>query len=197
MANQPDSAESRSGDPDADILELVAKGELAGALRLLMQRHGEAVYRYIGKSMRDEVRAADVQQRVFVEAHRDLPRFAGRSSLRTWLFAIAHNRTLDAIKQEKRAGRHLAEGDGADTPDPSASPGEQLDAARLRDALARCLQKLDERIRAVVLLRYQQGFSFEEMAELSREKPGTLQARVMRALPVLRKCIEATTGGAV
>lgn len=184
-------------DPDADILELAAKGDLEGAIRLLMERHGDAVYRYIRKSLRDEARAADVQQRVFVEAYRDLPRFAGRSSLRTWVFAITRNRALDAIKQDKRAGSHIGEGDGADAPDPSASPGEQLDDARLRDALTRCLQKLEEHIRMAVLLRYQQGFSFEEMAEVSREKAGTLQARVMRALPVLRRCIEATTGGAV
>jgi RNA polymerase sigma-70 factor (ECF subfamily) len=48
-----------------------------------------------------------------------------------------------------------------------------------------------------VVLRYQQGFSFEEMAEVLNEKAGTLQARVMRAMPILRKCIEVTTGGAV
>lgn len=186
-----------SDDPDADIVELAAQGNLDRAIHLLMQRHGDAVYRYIRRSMRDDARAADVQQRVFVESYRDLPRFAGRASLRTWVFKIAHNRTLDAIKQEKRAGNHRGEGDGTDAPDPSASPGEQLDDARLRDALTRCLLKLDEHIRVAVLLRYQQGFSFEAMAEMSREKAGTLQARVMRALPILRKCIEATTGGAV
>ena len=47
------------------------------------------------------------------------------------------------------------------------------------------------------MLRYQSGFTFEELAELFSQKPGTLQARVMRALPVLRKCIEAKTGSKV
>ncbi|HWU88550.1 MAG TPA: sigma-70 family RNA polymerase sigma factor [Kofleriaceae bacterium] len=186
-----------SDDPDADILLLVAEHDLDRALRLLMERHGVAVYRYIHKTLHDEARANDVQQRVFIEAYRDLPRFGGRSTLRTWVFAIARNRVLDAIKQDKRAASHLGESDGADAPDPGPAPDEQLDDARLRDALARCLEKLNEPSRMAVLLRYQQGFSFDEMAEVCREKPGTLQARVMRALPVLRKCIETTTGGAV
>jgi RNA polymerase sigma-70 factor (ECF subfamily) len=48
-----------------------------------------------------------------------------------------------------------------------------------------------------VLLRYQEGFSFEEMGRICRERPGTLQQRVARALPVLRACIEKRTGGRV
>jgi DNA-directed RNA polymerase specialized sigma24 family protein len=47
------------------------------------------------------------------------------------------------------------------------------------------------------VLRYQQGFTFDELGAIFGEKPGTLQARVMRALPVLRACIEARTGGKV
>jgi RNA polymerase sigma-70 factor (ECF subfamily) len=184
-------------DPDADILALVAKGNRDGALRLLMQRHGDAVYRYICRAMRDPSRADDVHQRVFVEAHRDLPRFAGRSTVRTWLFAIARHRILDAVKHEKNTEKHLGESDGADAPDPGLPPDQLIDDARLREVLERCLQKLHAKIRVAVVLRYQQGFSFDEMADITNERSGTLQARVMRALPVLRKCIEAATGGAV
>ena len=45
-----------------------------------------------------------------------------------------------------------------------------------------------------VVLRYQHGFTFEEMAVICNEKPGTLQARVSRALPLLRACVERTGG---
>jgi len=186
-----------AGDPDADVARLVTAGDLEGALRLLMQRHGDAVYRFVRNALRDEARADDVHQRIFIEAYRDLPRFAGRSSFRTWLFAIARYRVIDAGKVRVREEGRLGEGDGADAPDPRPSPGEQIDDVRLRAALARCLDKLGEHIRTAVLLRYQQGFSFEEMAGMTREKPGTLQARVSRALPLLRECIEAATGGAV
>lgn len=184
-------------DRDADVRERVAAGDLNGALRLLMTRYGDAVYRFIRKELRDDVWAEDVHQRVFMEAHRDLPRFRGDSAHRTWLFAIARNRVLDAIKKSNREQQHLEDTEGADMADPRLSPGELLDDARLAATLAGCLEKLDAVIRTAVLLRFQQGFTYEEMAEICGDKAGTLQARVSRALPVLRECIERTTGGKV
>jgi RNA polymerase sigma-70 factor (ECF subfamily) len=199
MSKSVDKADkaAQAGDPDADVARLVAAGDRSGAIRLLMQRHGDAVYRFVRNTLRDEARADDVHQRIFIEAYRDLPRFAGRSTFRTWLFAIARYRVIDAAKVRVREEGRLGEGDGDDAPDPRPSPGEQIDDRRLSAALADCLEKLGEHIRSAVLLRYQQGFSFEEMSDIMREKPGTLQARVSRALPLLRECIEAATGGAV
>jgi DNA-directed RNA polymerase specialized sigma24 family protein len=41
-----------------------------------------------------------------------------------------------------------------------------------------------------VLLRYEEGLSYEEIGRMSRERPPTVQARVARALPVLRRCLD-------
>lgn len=184
-------------DPDSDLLGLVAKGDMTSALSLLMQRHGPPVYRYCCEALRDAVLADDVHQQVFIEAYRDLPKFKRHSTVRTWIFAIARHRVLDAAKSRRRARSHI-DGDGAsDVPDPRPSPGEWIDDARLREALVLCLLKLREQVRTALLLRFQQGFTFEDMAEICREKPGTLQAKVTRALPRLRTCIENRTGGSL
>jgi len=185
----------RPDDSDRDIVGVVKTGDVTAALRILMQRHGTAVYRYCREGLHDWMLADDVHQQIFIQAHRDLTRFAGRSTLRTWLFAIARHRVLDAAKSRRRARTHLEDDETADTADPSAEPGEQLDDARLRQALVVCLAALGEHLRTAVLLRYQQGFTFEDMANICDEKPGTLQARVTRALPALRKCIAGRTGG--
>jgi RNA polymerase sigma-70 factor, ECF subfamily len=184
-------------DPDSDVLGLVAIGDMTGALRRLMQRHGTSVYRYCREALRDGTLADDVQQQVFIEAFRDLPKFHGRSNVKTWLFAIARHRVLDAAKARHRANSHVDGDDASGVPDPRPMPGESLDDVRLRAALTACLEQLREAIRTPLLLRFQQGFTFEQMAEICREKPGTLQAKVTRALPVLRTCIEHRTGGAV
>jgi RNA polymerase sigma factor (sigma-70 family) len=190
------SASPSPADPDQDVIDLVRAGDRRKAIQRLMQRHGHAVYRYCCEAMRDDT-ADDVHQKVFIEAHRDLARFAGRSTLRSWLFGIARHRCLDAVKMRSRRNRHFGGEPPPQIEDREAAPPEQLDDARLRAALASCLDELDEHIRAAVLLRYQQGFSFEEMADMCDEKPGTLQARVARALPLLRQCIETRTGGKV
>lgn len=184
-------------DPDADVLELVEQGKRDAALRILMQRHGRAVYRFCRESLDDAARADDVHQRVFIDAHRDLSSFARRSLVRTWLFAIARHRVADEIKAHSRALRHIdPDGDESLEPlDPTPSPDERLDDARLREALAECVKALAPEIREAVLLRYQQGLTFEDMAEIYLEKPSTLQARVARAVDKLRVCIARRTGG--
>lgn len=183
-------------EDDSDVLGLVANGDMTSALRLLMQRHGTTVYRYCREELRDPVLADDVQQRVFIDAFRDLPKFRGRSSVRTWLFSIAHHRVLDAVRSRDRVRVHVDDDAGA-VADPHPPPGERIDDMRLVEALLFCLEQLRRQVRTALLLRFQQGLTFEDMAEVCREKPGTLQAKVSRALPRLKQCIEARTGGAV
>jgi RNA polymerase sigma-70 factor, ECF subfamily len=180
----------RGPDPDADVLALAGGGDIRAALQRLMQRHGRTVYRYCRIALGDAVLADDVHQQVFIAAFRDLPGFAGRSTLRTWLFGIARHRVLDAAKRRRRARSHLEAAAGADLPDPRPAPCDWLDDAQLQAALVSCVAQLGERTRTCVLLRYQQGLSYEEMAEICGEKAGTLQARVSRALRTLRDRIE-------
>ncbi|MCE9579271.1 MAG: RNA polymerase sigma factor [Deltaproteobacteria bacterium] len=184
-------------DPDREVRARIDAGDASGALRLLMQRHGAAIYRFCREALRDDALAADVQQQVFVEAYRDLARFRGQSSVRTWLFGIARHRCLDAAKGRRRWTQRFKNDAGDEPVDPRPTAGDRIDDVRLRTALNECLDEIGEHIRTAVLLRYQQGFSYEDMASVCREKANTLQARVLRALPILRRCIETRTGGAV
>jgi RNA polymerase sigma-70 factor (ECF subfamily) len=174
------------------VLALIDAGQVTTALCWLMRRHGAAVYRYCREAVRDAALADDVHQQIFIEVFRDLPRFEGRSSVRSWLFAIARHRVLDASKMRRRAHAHVEPTDtaAADPPDPRPSPAEAIDEARLHEALVAGLAELAEPARTAVLLRYQQGFTFEEMADICHEKAGTLHARVARALRLLRVHVE-------
>jgi len=182
-------------DPDGDVLDLAGNGDVISALQCMMQRHGAAVYRYCYEALRDAALADDVHQQVFIEVFRDLPRFAGRSPVRIWLFAIARHQVLDAARARCRTPARIEDAEALDIPDPGPLLGESLDDARLREALVGSLDELSELVRTAVLLRYQQGFTFEEIARICCEKPGTLQARVARALLQLRARIEARLGG--
>jgi RNA polymerase sigma factor (sigma-70 family) len=177
---------------DDDVLAHLTRGDNRAALTALMSRYGVPVYRFCAQMLRNEVLADDVHQQVFVQAYRDLPRFERRSALRTWLFGIARHRCLDAIKIEGRRGRRFPLDDepGADDGEIGPSVVERMAAAELAGALEHCLDELAPATKSAVLLRFREGLGFEEMAAMHDEKPGTLQARVARALPVLRKCLE-------
>ena len=165
------------------------------ALRELMREHGDAVHRYCREVLRDDALADDVHQQVFVEAHDDLGSFEGRSSVKTWLFGIARHRCLDAIKSRRRWVDRFKGEPADDLPDPVPGIDDRIDEQRLTDALARCLDGLAPHVRAAVMLRYQQGLSYEDMARGAGERPDTMRQRVVRALPALKKCIEDRTRG--
>lgn len=178
-------------DADDDVNGLVERGDFRMALHRLMKRHRARVHRYCSAVLHDPVLADDVCQQIFIQVFRDLSQFHRRSKIRAWLFGIARHRILDAAKARRRWQAHQEGSSDTELPDPRHSPAEALDEMRRREALARGLEQLDDRARSAVLLHYQQGLTFQEMAAICREKPGTLAARVARALPVLRADIES------
>ncbi len=180
-------------DADAAVLELVERGDHRAALALLMKRHGDAVYAFCLRIVRDVALAEDVQQKVFLQAHEGLSKFGGASTLRTWLFGIAKNRSLDALRASRReAGRVLSDDDLlAEAIEGGPGPGEWFASARERGALEECLDScVSAEEKAFVLLHFRDGLTYEEMSALLGKKADTLRARVARALPKLRRCLE-------
>jgi len=178
-------------DSDDDVIGHIQRGESKAALHHLVKQYRVGVYRYCCSLLSDPVLADDVCQQIFIQAFRDLSQFRERSTIRIWLFAIARHRVLDAARARHRAQARQQDFPAAEPVDTRLSPAESLDEMRLREALMRSLERLDDRIRSAMLLRYQQGFTFQEMAAICQEKPGTLAARVTRALPLLRADIES------
>lgn len=190
----PPAPHRRAPDPDDDLLRLVLRGDGKTALRLLMKRHGNAVYRYCRQALADAALADDVHQQIFIQAYRDLPTFQPRAAVRTWLFAIARHRVLDAAKSRRLEQARTSDDDLTDAPAPQPLPPSTLDDLQLRSALEASIARLSEPSRTAVLLRFRQGLTFEEIAATVGESAGTVQARVSRALAVLRRDLARRTG---
>jgi RNA polymerase sigma-70 factor (ECF subfamily) len=180
--------------PGGDLLLLVRRGRLDEAMRLLMQRYGTELYAYCRRGLQDAALAEDVHQQTFIEAYRDLPRYQPQPhvTLRAWLFAIARHRILDAAKSRRRRQSHISTDDDLmDAPDPQPSADDSIHAKRLEQALMESLAELDPHVRTLLLLRFQQGFSYEEIANVCGGTPSSIHHRVARALPGLRKLMES------
>jgi RNA polymerase sigma-70 factor (ECF subfamily) len=176
---------------EASIIDAIARGDYRAALTALMEEFGDDIHRHVSQVVGDPALADDVHQIVFVQAYRDLPTFAGRASLRTWLYAIARHRCLDALKAQSRWWRRWATAASvSERADHAPLADEALDDCRRARALERCIARLRPRSRIAVLLRYQEGLSYEEMAEVCGASAATLQARVARAVSKLRRWLE-------
>lgn len=158
-------------------------------ISILMNTYGDELFRFCNSMLNNSADAQDVLQTVFIQAHQGVEKFRGESKFRTWLYTISRNRCLDHLKAKRRLADRV---EFVETiPDKTPVPhGIEDGDFMLHDALRRCLAKLSASVRTAVLLRFQTEHSYEEAACIVQENAGTLQARVARALPVLRRCVE-------
>jgi len=126
----------------------------------------------------------DLLGEVFLQVARDIGRFSGdAAALRRWVFAIAHNRVLDA---RRRAARRplVVDRDLPDGPAPASPPAEPPDPALLA-----ALASLTPDQREVVLLRFVADLSLEDVAKLTRRKVGAVKALQHRGLENLGRIL--------
>jgi RNA polymerase sigma factor (sigma-70 family) len=156
-----------------------------------MQTHGADIHRFCVSMLGDRSLADDAHQSTFVRAYETLGSYSGQGSLRAWLFGIARHRCLDAAKISRRwrFRFHLSADAGERDADTRPAAEQALESQGRTAALATCLRELAPHIRLAVLLRYEEGLGYEEIARMSRERAPAVQARVARALPVLRECV--------
>jgi RNA polymerase sigma-70 factor (ECF subfamily) len=171
-------------------LELARNDKCREALQILMTAYGTAIYTFALRSLRDRELAHDVRQQVFLEAFEHLRTFEERSSLWTWLCKITVNRCID---ERRRADRRPTDSlDALDVWDKIAGPSElSMDADRVakQRALEHCLGKLPKPMRIQVLMRYFLGLSHAEISDQVGDSAGTVQVRLTRILPQLRRCL--------
>jgi RNA polymerase sigma-70 factor, ECF subfamily len=121
----------------------------------------------------------DLTQETFLRALRSLPDFAGRSSARTWLFAIARRVAADHVRGAARRPRVAATGDWQATAEAAGAAG----APRLDEhvALTGLLAGLDPERREAFVATQVLGLSYAEAAEVCDCPVGTIRSRVARA----------------
>jgi RNA polymerase sigma factor (sigma-70 family) len=181
-------------NPEAAVHEALARHDYKRALTLLMGLYENEIFNYCRHQVGNDADADEVSQTTFAQAFLDFRSYERRSPLRQWLFGIARHRCLDMVKARKRMNKHVEHREtmpDVESNEPSAE--ERLHFASIgKQQLAHCLQALDEEVREAILLRFMEGMSYEEMAQITKERAATLQMRVARAMTGLRKCLETS-----
>jgi RNA polymerase sigma-70 factor (ECF subfamily) len=177
-------------DEEGEIRAALRANDTRRALTLMMSRYGRDVLRYAYATTHSPHLAEEVRQRVFIDVYRDLPTFGGHASLRAWVFGIARHRCFDVTKKHRRWTDRFKNEPPEDEPD-DREPERELDRGRLAKILAACLAKLAPAAREAVVLRYHHDLSYDEASAIAGDHAGTLQQRVARALPALRRCVDA------
>lgn len=164
------------GQPsDEALIEAIAQGEKA-AMRTLFARHNVRVYRFIVGLARDELLAEDLVSEVFLEVWRKAAQFEARSTVSTWLLAIARHKSYSAFA--RRADLQLDEGFAATIEDSADGPGGVLDKKDRSAVLAHCLTRLSPAHREIIDLVYYHEKKIEEVAQITGIPLATVKTRM-------------------
>ncbi|HEY7463924.1 MAG TPA: RNA polymerase sigma factor [Candidatus Limnocylindria bacterium] len=190
----PEPAPLPVGDPDrADVR--AAQADRA-AFAVLYRRYADRVYGYAFYQLGDHHDAEDATERTFLAAMRALPAFREQgSTFRAWLFRIAHNTIANAHRtRSRRSADPLPEGWDRPAPDPDPAGVVAL-ADELRDVRHAIGAMPDDR-RQVILLRFVDGLSTAEIAQVLDRSPGAVRVLLHRSLRDLaRRLAERGHGG--
>ncbi|MDG3015724.1 sigma-70 family RNA polymerase sigma factor [Speluncibacter jeojiensis] len=164
-------------DAQVTALALAAGRGDRGALEDFIRLTQRDVWRFLAH-LAGPAHADDLAQETYIRAISSLPGFAGRSSARTWLLAIARRASVDLIRREMSRPRISTDVDWLEAADRTGSRtlGDEglVEVNLLLDALA------PERREALVLTQVL-GYSYAEAAEVLQCRVGTIRSRVARA----------------
>ena len=170
---------------ELDLLRRAAHGD-HDAFRLLVRAHEPAIARVVTGMLGQGDDAEDVGQETFVRFYRALPKFRGDSTVRTYLTRIAMNLSIDALARRRRAGRVLRFDAAPHARQVAAPAPASLEEEEERAFIRVALNELDEKHRAVVVLRIMEDRSTRETANVLGVPEGTVMSRLKRALEKLQ-----------
>jgi RNA polymerase sigma-70 factor (ECF subfamily) len=160
---------------DEDIQGLLRRKRYRHAFECLLDRYQVRTFRMAIMFLRDRGRAEEVTQEIFLTLWRVLPSYDDRAALSTWLYTIARNTCLSALRSETY--RRTVSFDSIAEPVVETGGGDLLRKVELD----RCLERLSEVQREVVLLFYLQDKDVQEVARMLDLPEGTVKSHLSRA----------------
>ncbi|HPQ42312.1 MAG TPA: sigma-70 family RNA polymerase sigma factor [bacterium] len=165
------------------------------AFREIVIRYQSRVLSTIYRMIRDSEMARDLAQEVFVKAYTKLSTYDPRYSFKVWILRIATYHTIDHLRRRRPEFPVTREPDD-DRPTPidrahsrAPSPDEMVWRQEQADMVAQAVNRLDPKLRAVVILRHYEDLNYDEIAEALDIPMGTVKNRLYRARERLQQLI--------
>jgi RNA polymerase sigma-70 factor, ECF subfamily len=177
------------------VVAAIADSKVYGRL---INRHEAKLRRYVRRILGQHNNAADdVLQEVFIKAYLNLNDFDRQRAFAPWLYRIAHNEAISHLRKSN-SGIQTVTGEDAqvflDTVADPDDPATLFWKGRSADHLRTCLDALDAKYRDVLVLRYLEGQSYEDISDILKRPPGTVATLLKRGLERLRDKFDSGRG---
>lgn len=166
------------------------------SLEIMIGRYLKPIYSFIYRYVGNAQDAEDITQETFVKVWKNFHKFNPNKSFKNWIFSIAKNSCIDFLKKKKTIPfSEFDTGDGGniitDTlTDSSSLPQELLEKVDIAKTLNLAMEKISPKYRMILFLRYNDHFTFREIAESLGEPLNTVKSRHRRALVKLKELLD-------
>lgn len=164
-------------DSDTALIDAFRRGD-EFAFVALYDRYKGAIYAYCARMLLDRDAAQDLLQETFARAYEHRDRLLNTTSFKAWLFTIARNQCLNALR---RRGREIPLAPDAPEPPAQGTPFSHLLRSEQTALVQRTLAALSPEYREVVVLREYQNLSYDEIAAVTRTTVSSVKSRLFKA----------------
>ncbi|MEM8886442.1 MAG: sigma-70 family RNA polymerase sigma factor [Bacteroidota bacterium] len=185
---------SKNTKEDRELVAAAQRGENK-AFETLLKKYRKAVYYLLLKMVKNADDAEDLTQEAFAKAFNSIEKFDSKFAFSTWLFRIATNNCIDFIRKKRVQTISIdssIEGDDGssmrfDVKDENLDPNETMLKQQRKRYLNMAIERLPEKYRTLVELRYFRELSYEEVATELSIPLGTVKAQLFRARELLNQ----------
>ena len=173
-------------DPDAVLVSLAQQGDRR-AFEALVVKYQRRIARHVARYITPSGEVEDVVQETFIRAYRGLPSFRGQSAFYTWIYRIASNVAMTALK---RRGAHVSLDEPSDDENHTAfepgrsdaeDPERTLVARQINEAVQQAMARLKPELVTPLMLFEVEGKSYAQIAEMLDVPLSTVKMRIFRA----------------
>lgn len=193
-------------EPSDYEIVLRAQAGSEAAYRELLGRYQRPVFSLIYRMVRDREQAEDLAQETFVRVFNHIGRYDPQFKFSSWIFKIATNLTIDAMRKKDVPTVSIDGSRYAQTSDEieattitvasdDENPEELLLARELGGEIERAIARLRPEYRSAILLRHVEGHAYEEIAEIMALPLGTVKTYIHRARNELRGMLQHLRAG--
>jgi len=158
----------------------------------LVKQHQSLVFSLAYHFLRDAALAEELAQEVFMQLHRDLRSLESEQHVEYWLRRVTTHRAIDYGRRQQRERRLIPLESAPELSTPPRT-GDPL----LSESLRKLVAALPERLRAIVILRFQEDLDPTEIAKILDMPVNTVKSRLHRSLEFLRRKLERTQTASV
>ncbi len=202
---------------DQELVRESLAGDLQ-AFQALVERHQQAVFRILYRLLKNKQEAEDMAQETFLRCYRHLNKYDQARPFAPWLYRVATNLALSRMRRQAKQqsipwencdhrvtetqtasqGGHAANLPVVEGPSRSLDPEASWEREETRAEVARALKSLKPQDRLIIILRYFEELSYDEISYIMHARRNSIEVRLFRArqklrsMPLLQQQWEAT-----